>query len=157
MSIGFISLQKSSPGTLPSQWKLNFFPLVAHVYFLLPLYINQSLTKKFPIETLLKIMDSSVKSLGEVEYDKQNRLKLQKIQVWPKNLKRGLAPIILLSPNINRYTKKKFPIETLLEMMDSSFKKLGKVEYDKQNWLQHHKTQAWPKNLKWGYLHCQWT
>jgi len=40
----------------------------AHVYLLLPLYINQSITKKFPIEILLEMMDYSVKSLEEVEY-----------------------------------------------------------------------------------------
>jgi hypothetical protein len=42
---------------------------MAHVYLLLPLYINKSITKKFPIETLLEMMDSSVESLGKVEYD----------------------------------------------------------------------------------------
>ena len=31
------------------------------------LYIDQSLTKKFPIETLLEVIVSSAKSLGEVE------------------------------------------------------------------------------------------
>ena len=38
------------------------------------LYINQSLTKKFPIETFLEMIDSSVKSPGEFEYDYQNCL-----------------------------------------------------------------------------------
>ena len=45
------------------------------------LYINQSLTKKFPIETLLEMIDSSVLSLGEFNYDHQ------KTQVWPENSK----------------------------------------------------------------------
>jgi len=36
------------------------------------LYINQSLTKKFPIETLLEMIDCSVKSPGEFEYDYLN-------------------------------------------------------------------------------------
>ena len=35
-------------------------------------------------------------------------------------------------------------------MIGSSVKYTGEVEYDKQNWLQHQKTQAWPKNSKWG-------
>ena len=38
------------------------------VNLLLALYINQSITKKFPTEKLLKMMDSSVRSLGEVEF-----------------------------------------------------------------------------------------
>ena len=37
-------------------------------------YIKRSITKKFLIETLWIIIDSSVKSLGEVEYDTQNWL-----------------------------------------------------------------------------------
>ena len=40
------------------------------VYHLLPLCINHSITNYFPIETLLEITDSSIKNLGEVEYDK---------------------------------------------------------------------------------------
>ena len=35
--------------------------------FILPLYMNWSITKSFPIETLLKMIDSSVRSPGEVE------------------------------------------------------------------------------------------
>jgi hypothetical protein len=31
-----------------------------------------------------------------------------------------------------------------LKRTDSSIKNLGQVEYDKQNWLQHQKTQVWP-------------
>ena len=54
---------------------------------LLSRYINRSTTKKFPIGTLLEKTDSSIKNLGEVEYDKQNRLKLQNSQAWPKNSK----------------------------------------------------------------------
>jgi hypothetical protein len=38
------------------------------------LHINWSIRKRFPIETLLKMIDSSVRSLGEVEYDNQNGL-----------------------------------------------------------------------------------
>ena len=43
--------------------------------------------KKFLVETFLKMIDSGVKSLGEVEYDKQNCLQHQKIRVWRKNSK----------------------------------------------------------------------
>jgi hypothetical protein len=39
-------------------------------YLLLPPHINQSITKKLPIEILLKMVDSSIKDHGEVEYDK---------------------------------------------------------------------------------------
>ncbi len=38
------------------------------VYVLVLLYMNWSITKYFPIETLLKMIDSSVRSPGEVEY-----------------------------------------------------------------------------------------
>ena len=55
-----------------------FFPRVAHVYLLLPLNVNRFITKYFPIKTLLKMMDSSVKNLGEFEYDNQNCLRHQK-------------------------------------------------------------------------------
>ena len=41
----------------------------SEVYLLLTLYINRSVTKKFPIETLLEMRDTSVKKLGEVKYD----------------------------------------------------------------------------------------
>ena len=40
----------------------------SEVNLLLALYINQSITKKFQTEKLLEMMDSSVRSLGEVEY-----------------------------------------------------------------------------------------
>ena len=49
-----------------------------------PLYITWFLTKKFPIEMFLEMMDSSVKNLGEVEYDNQNCLKLKKTQFADK-------------------------------------------------------------------------
>ena len=57
------------------------------VYLLLPLYINRSTTKYFPIETIPERTDSSIKNLGKVEYDKQNWSQCQKTQAWPKNLK----------------------------------------------------------------------
>ena len=94
---------------------------MAHVYLLLPLYIYQSITKKCPIAIFSEIMDSSVKSHGEVEYDIQRKIRSE---VW-----------VLMLLYISRSITKKFPIETLLEMMDSSIENLGEVEYDKQNWL----------------------
>ena len=36
-------------------------------YLLLPMYINRPITKKIPIETLLEMIDSSIKNLGELE------------------------------------------------------------------------------------------
>jgi hypothetical protein len=53
----------------------------------LPLYINRPITKMFPIETLLEMMDSSTKNVGEFEYDNQNCHRHQKTQVWLKNSK----------------------------------------------------------------------
>ena len=91
------------------------------------------------------MIDSNVRNLGEVDYDKQNRLKLQKTQVWLKNLK---EVYLLLPLFVNRSITKKFPIETLLEMMDYSVKNLGEVEYDKQSRLQHKKNQVPPNNSK---------
>ena len=35
-----------------------------------------------------------------------------------------------------------------MEIMDYSVKNLGEAEYDKRNWLEHQKTQVWPKNSK---------
>ena len=39
----------------------------SEVYHPLLLYINRSIAKKFPIETLLEMIDSSIKTLGESE------------------------------------------------------------------------------------------
>jgi len=55
------------------------------VYFLLPQYINWSITKILPTKCILKTIDSSVRNPGEVEYGKQNRLQRQKTLAWPKN------------------------------------------------------------------------
>ena len=46
----------------------------SEVYFLLLLRMNRSITKKFPIETLLEMIDSSIRNLGKAEYDRYNRL-----------------------------------------------------------------------------------
>ena len=70
-------------------------------------------------------MDSSIKNPGETEYDKQNWLHRQKNQVLPKNSKWGLRPLATVHKLV---PTKKFPIETLLEMMDSSVESLGEVE-----------------------------
>ncbi len=53
--------------------------------YLLLLYINLSITKKFPTETLSETIDSCIKNLGEVEYDKQNDLKLLNTPVLYEN------------------------------------------------------------------------
>jgi len=39
----------------------------SEVYVLMLLYMNWSITKNFPIETLFKMIDSSVRNPGEVE------------------------------------------------------------------------------------------
>jgi hypothetical protein len=43
---------------------------------------------------------------------------------------------------------KRFPIKTLLEMINYSVRSLGEIKYDKQNWLKHQKTRVWLKNSK---------
>ena len=58
-----------------------------YTYPTVTVYGNPVVTKKFPTKTLLKMIDSSVKNLGEVEYDNQNSLQHRKIQVRQKNLK----------------------------------------------------------------------
>ena len=89
----------------------------------LSLFINRSVAKKFPTRRFLRTVDSSVRNPGEVEYDKQNRLQRQKSQAWPKNWCEGHLQLSLF---INRSVTKKFPIETLSEMIDSSVRSLGK-------------------------------
>ncbi len=42
----------------------------------------------------------------------------------------------------NRSIPKKFPIETLLETIDSRVRSHGELEYDKQNWLQYQETRV---------------
>ncbi len=81
------------------------------------LFINRSITKKFLINRLLEIINSSVSSHGEFEYDKQNWLQHQITLVRRKIWSDGY---LLLSLYINRSITKKFPIKTLLEMIDST-------------------------------------
>ena len=77
-------------------------------------------------------MDSSVKIFGKLEYDKQNWLQHQKTKF-------GWKIYLFLLLYMNRSITKKFPTETILETINSSVKNHEKVEYDKQNWLQHQK------------------
>jgi hypothetical protein len=86
-------------------------------YLLLLLHINRSITKKFPIETLLEMIDSCVKSHGEVEYDKQNWLQHQTalVQLNIQNEVYHLLPLF-----INWSITKYFLTKTLLEMTDST-------------------------------------
>jgi hypothetical protein len=101
--------------------------------------------KKFPIETLSARTDSSIKNLVEVEYGNQICPQHQKTKIRRKIR----SEVYLLLPlYINRFKTKKFLIRTLLEMIDSSVRSLGEVEYDNKNWLQHQKTQVWPNNSK---------
>ena len=91
------------------------------------------------------MMDSSVKDLGEVEYDNQNSLKHQKN---PVRRKVRSEVYVLLLLYINWSITKKFPTEILLKMMDSSVKSLGEIEYDNQNCLKHKEKTSSPKNSK---------
>ena len=45
-----------------------------YTYLTVTVYGNLIATKKFPIKTLLKMIDSNVKNLGEIKYDNQNSL-----------------------------------------------------------------------------------
>ena len=105
--------------------RFNFVFLMAHVYLMLLLYTNQSIKFFFSIEILLKMVDSSVKSHGEAEYDIQISLRYQEIHVWPKFRSEVYLFLLLY---INRSITKRFPTEKLLEMMDSSVRNLGEVE-----------------------------
>ena len=58
-----------------------------YTYPTVTVYGKPVATKKFPTKTLLKMIDSSVKTLEEVEYDNRNSLQHQKIQVRQKNFK----------------------------------------------------------------------
>ena len=55
----------------------------------LALYINRSLTKNFPIETLLEMIDSSVKSPGEVESLTFTRVLIRKFLVMDRFMYSG--------------------------------------------------------------------
>ena len=114
-------------------------------HLLLSQYLNRSITKKFSIKELSEMIDSSVKSLEEVEYDNQNSLRHQKTPVQPKN---SSEDYLLLLLYINRPTTEKLPTKRILKAIDSSVRNTGEVEYDTQNCLQHHKSHAWPKNSK---------
>ena len=64
--------------------------------------VHKSVRKqKFQIETLSKMIDSSVKNLEEVEFDTQNRLQRQKIQAWPNMAKWGLPSIATVRKSIH--------------------------------------------------------
>ena len=62
-----------------------------------------------------------------------------------------------LYKNWNRPIAKKFSIEALLEIMDSSVRSLGEVEYDNQNWLWHQKTQFAEKSEVTVISYCHFT
>ena len=54
---------------------------------MLLLCINRFIAKNIPIKTLLNMIDSSIKNLGQVVYDNQNWAATSKTQVWLKNAK----------------------------------------------------------------------
>ena len=83
--------------------------------------------KKLPTKHILKTIDSNVKNTGEVEYDNQNCLQHQKTPVCPKSRSEFY---LILTLYINRSVTKKFPIETRLEIIDSSVGSHGEDEYD---------------------------
>ena len=87
------------------------------------------------------MINSSVKNLGEVEYDNQNCLKHQKNSVRRK-IRSEVYVLLLLY--INRSITKKFPIETIRERTYSSIKNIGKVEKYEQNWLPHYVAKLCP-------------
>ena len=118
-------------------------------HLLFSLYMNRSITKKFPIERIPERTDSSIRNLGEVEYDKQSKLQRQKNQARPKKRNEGH---LLLSMYINRFITKNFLIEILTEMINSSARSHGEVKYNKQNCLQHQKNPVRLKSRSEVYL-----
>jgi hypothetical protein len=97
----------------------------------------------FPMKRLSEMIDSSIKKLRVDEDDKQNWLQHLKN---PFDQKVGSEICLILPLFINRSITKYFPIETLLERIDSSVRSPGKFEYDDQNCLQRKKATARSKN-----------
>ncbi len=64
------------------------------------------MTEKFPSKALLKMIDSDIKNLGNVEYDNKNCLQHQKHPVPSKNSKWGLPPSATVHKSVHN---KKFP------------------------------------------------
>ena len=62
---------------------------------------NPVATKKFPTETLLKMIDSSVKNVDELEYDNQNSLQHQKLKFGRNNLNWELPPITTVNKSVH--------------------------------------------------------
>jgi hypothetical protein len=89
------------------------------------------------METLSEIIDSSVKSLGEVE-------SLISRSVFVRNffvMNQFSNPhFIFFTQYISHSITKKFPTETLLEITDSSVRSSEEVKYGNQICLQHQKT-----------------
>ena len=107
---------------------------------------NTVATKKFSIKSLSEMANSSVKNPGKVEYDKQNCLQYQKTLAWPKSFILFVFSIVQLTIALVQkfvFNEKMLPIKILLEMIDSSIKNCGEVEYDKQNCLQLQKIEVW--------------
>ena len=98
----------------------------SEVHILLPLFINRSRAKNFPVETFLKVIVPSIKNLGEFEYGKQNCHRHQKTQVWLKNSKWGLPPVTTVQ-KLKSVHNKNFPTETLLKTIVSKIKNRGKL------------------------------
>jgi hypothetical protein len=110
----------------------NFFVLVGNCFVMLtlnfgPVFTNRSISKKLPIKTLLEMIDSSERSLGQVEYDKQNWLQYRETRVRLK-IQTEVHLLLLLFINLKQSIPKKFPIKTISERTDSSIKNLGQVE-----------------------------
>ena len=99
-----------------------------------------SATKKFTTKTLKKIIDSSIKNLGELEYDKlqcqRNIISAEKIEV--RITHKSTVPKLI--------HKKTFSAKKLLKTIDSSIKNLGKLEFDTQNYLEQQKIKVSLKN-----------
>ena len=76
------------------------------VNLLLALYINQSITKKFPTEKRLEMMDSSVRSLGEVESAISSRVLIRKFFVMDRFSEKFEVHIATVHKSV---PNKKFP------------------------------------------------
>ena len=72
------------------------------------------------------MMDSSVESLGKVEYDVQIWLQYQEIKILPKNSKWGSPHIVTSHKSVRN---QKFLIETIPEMTDSTSPRFFMLEF----------------------------
>jgi len=104
---------------------------------------NHVATQKFPIKKLSEMFDSSIKNLGKSNMTTKTNYNIKKPRLGRKIGSQGRKienrNSKIKIQYIKRSVTKSFPIKILFEMIDSSIK----VEFDRQNHLQLHRTQVW--------------